>query len=118
MSVYVAHLVLVAPGDAGDQVRDEGPHRPEGRDILADTVVDLDADDVLLGEREADGEVVEVLGELPCNVFNPALEITSSFPKSFLVLFASLRPMTPFDPSLLFVLRTYFPRLQRELEKY
>jgi hypothetical protein len=64
VGVDVAHLVLEALGDTDDQVVDEGAHCPEGGDGLAAAVVDLDADDVLLGRREVDREVTEVLLEL------------------------------------------------------
>lgn len=75
MGIDVAHLVLEALGDADDQVVDDSPHRPEGSDILAGAVVDLDADDILLGPREADGDVAKVLGELPC-----FLQLETKFP--------------------------------------
>ncbi len=44
MGIDVAHLVLEALGDADDQVVDEGADCAEGGDVLADAMVDLDAD--------------------------------------------------------------------------
>ena len=64
MGIDVAHLVLEALGDTDDQVVDEGADGAEGGNVLADTVVDLDADQVLLDDREVDGDVAQVLGEL------------------------------------------------------
>jgi hypothetical protein len=64
VSVDVAHLVLEAPGDTDDQVVDKGANGTEGSDALADTVVHLDGDDILLGAAEGDGNVGEVLDEL------------------------------------------------------
>ena len=64
MGIDVAHLVLEALGDPDDQVVDEGADGAEGGNVLADTVVDLDADQVLLDDREVDGDVAQVLGEL------------------------------------------------------
>ena len=64
MSVDVAHLVLEAAGDADEEVVDQRPDCPEGGDALAGAVVDLDRDHVLLGRREVDRNVVEVLNEL------------------------------------------------------
>jgi hypothetical protein len=46
MGVHVAHLVLVAFCDAGDQVLDDGLDCSEGGDILAAAVVDFDLHDV------------------------------------------------------------------------
>lgn len=64
VSVDVAHLVLEAPGDTDDQVVDKGADGTQGSDSLADTVVHLDGDDILLGAAEGDGNVGEVLDEL------------------------------------------------------
>ena len=64
MGIDVAHLVLEALGDTDDQVVDDGADGAEGGNVLADAVVDLDADDVLLDDREVNGDVAEVLGEL------------------------------------------------------
>ncbi len=64
MGIDVAHLVAEALGDTDDQVVDDGADGAEGGNVLADTVVDLDADEVLLDDREVDGDVAEVLGEL------------------------------------------------------
>lgn len=65
MCVDVAHLVLEAFCDADDQVVDEGADGSEGSDILAVAVVDLDGDGVLLGLAKVDGQVTEILDELP-----------------------------------------------------
>lgn len=64
VSVHVAHLVQEAAGDTDNQVVDEGADSTEGSDTLADTVVQLDRDHVLLGAAEGDGKVGEVLNEL------------------------------------------------------
>lgn len=64
MGVDVAHLVLEALGDTDDQVVDDGADGTEGGDALADTVVHLNRDDILLGAAEGDGDVGEVLDEL------------------------------------------------------
>ena len=66
MRVDVAHLVLEALRDTGNQVLDDRANRAEGGDVLAVAVVDLDGDLVLLGLGEGDGKVTEVLDELPC----------------------------------------------------
>ena len=55
MCVDVSHLVSESLGDADDQILNDGSDRAERGDILADTVVELDDDDVLLGVRKADG---------------------------------------------------------------
>lgn len=60
MGIHVAHLVLVAFGDADDQVVDDGPDGAEGCDIFAGAVVDFDLNDAFLGKREADGDVGEI----------------------------------------------------------
>lgn len=64
MGVDVAHLVLEALGDTNDQVVDQSTDSSESSDILASTVVDLNSDDVLLGVREVDGQVGQVLRQL------------------------------------------------------
>jgi hypothetical protein len=81
MGVHVAHLVLVAFCDAGDQVLDDGLYCSEGSDILAAAVVDFDLDNVRLGlyilvsmvvcgwcgatdDGECDGNVGQILDEL------------------------------------------------------
>jgi hypothetical protein len=61
MGVYVAHLVLETLGDANDQVVNEGADSSEGSDILSGAVVDLDADNVLLGVGEVDGQMAQIL---------------------------------------------------------
>lgn len=66
MGVDVSHLVLEALGDADNQVVDVGAHGSEGSDILADAVVDLNGDGVLLGLSEVDGQVAQILDELAC----------------------------------------------------
>ena len=70
MGIDVAHLVLEALGHADDQVVDEGADCAEGGDVLADAMVDLDADDVLLDDGEGDGDVAQVLGELAAGALN------------------------------------------------
>ncbi len=64
MSIDVSHLVLEALRYADDQVVDVGSDCSEGGDVLARAMVDLNADDVLLGARKVDGQVAQVLGEL------------------------------------------------------
>jgi hypothetical protein len=64
MGVDVSHLVLEAFRDTDDQVVDDRADCSEGGDILTDTMVDVDGDDVLLGGREADGDVGQVLNQL------------------------------------------------------
>ena len=64
MGIDVSHLVLEALGDTDNQVVDEGADGSESGDILTDAVVNLDVDDVLLGFREVNSDVGEVLGEL------------------------------------------------------
>src|SRR4051812_36054403 len=66
MGVDVSHLVAEALGDADDQVVDEGSDGAEGGDVLPGAVVQLDVDDILLGVREVDRQVAEVLGEFAC----------------------------------------------------
>ncbi len=63
MGVDVAHLVLEALGHADDEVVDEGADGAESGDVLAYAMVQLDVDDVLFRLGEADGDVVETLGE-------------------------------------------------------
>ena len=64
VSVDVAHLVLEALGNTDDQVVDEGTNGTKGSDSLADTVVHLNGDDILLGAAEGNSDVGEVLDEL------------------------------------------------------
>lgn len=62
MCVHISHLVLVALGNADDQVVDDSLDSAQRRDILARAVVDLDLDDGFLRQREAHGDVGEVFG--------------------------------------------------------
>jgi hypothetical protein len=64
MGVYVSHLVLVALGDANNQVLDEGADGSESGDILAGAVVNLNADEVGLGFGEVDSQMAQILYEL------------------------------------------------------
>ncbi len=66
MRVDVAHLVLETLGHTNDQVVDEGSDGSESSDVLAVSVVNLDADDTRLGRGEGDRQVAEVLDELAC----------------------------------------------------
>jgi hypothetical protein len=97
MGVDVAHLVLVALGDANDQVvllrsaiarvfasipapcddatYDESADRADGGDGLARAVVELNLDEVLLGVCEADRQVAERLGELALRIVRTCLEL-------------------------------------------
>jgi len=70
MGIDVSHLVLEALGNTNDQVVDEGSDSSEGSDILADTVVNLDGDLVLLGDGEVDGQVAEILDQLAAGTLN------------------------------------------------
>ena len=63
MCVDVSHLVPEALGDTNDQVVDEGSDGSEGCDVLSGAMVQLDVDEVLLGVREVDCQVAQVLGE-------------------------------------------------------
>ncbi len=63
MGVDVSHLVLEAARDADDQVVDECTDGAEGGYILARPVVQLDADDVLLGLGKGHGDVAKVFRE-------------------------------------------------------
>jgi hypothetical protein len=69
MCVDVSHLVLEALGDTNDQVVDESADCAEGSDVLSGTVVQFDLDNILLGVREVDSQVVKVLGELSCKKY-------------------------------------------------
>jgi hypothetical protein len=60
MSVDISHLVLVTLCDADDEVVDDGLDSAESSDIFAAAMVDLDRDNVFLGEREADGKVRKI----------------------------------------------------------
>lgn len=64
MSVYVAHLVLVALGDANDQVVDEGLDSAESGDALTRAMVELDVDGVGLWVGERDRKMAKVLDQL------------------------------------------------------
>lgn len=64
MGVDVSHLVLEALGNTDDQVLDQGSDSSKSGDVLANTVVDLDRDGVLLGDGEVDGQVAKVLDQL------------------------------------------------------
>ena len=66
VSVDVSHLVLVALRYTDDQVVDVGSDSSEGGDVLARAVVDLNADYVLLGLREVDSQMAQVLRKLAC----------------------------------------------------
>jgi len=77
MSVDVAHLVLEALGNTDDQVVDEGTDGSEGSDILSGTVVQFDVDDILLGVREVDCQMGQVLGEFACSSVSPSYSHSS-----------------------------------------
>lgn len=68
--IDVSHLVLEALGDTNDQVVDDGSDGTEGSNVLADTVVNVDGNNVLLGLSEADGNVRQVLHELATRALN------------------------------------------------
>ncbi len=73
MGVDVAHLVLEALRHSDYQVVDERADCAERGDVLARAVVQLDVDDVLLGQRKVDGQMVQALGELPYLRFPPSV---------------------------------------------
>lgn len=73
MGVDVAHLVLESLRDTDDQVVDEGTDGSESGNGLADAMVDVDGDDVLLWRRERDGNVREVLDQLAPRALNSDL---------------------------------------------
>ena len=60
MGVDVSHLVPITLCDADDEVSNDGLDSAESSDIFAAAVVDLDRDNVFLGEGEADGKVGEI----------------------------------------------------------
>jgi hypothetical protein len=60
MGVDVSHFVFITLGDANDEVLDDGLDSAESSDIFAAAVVDLDRDNIFLGEGEADGQVGEI----------------------------------------------------------
>ena len=60
MGVDVSHLVLITLCDADDEVSDDGLDSAESSDVFAAAVVDLDRDNIFLGEGEADGKVGEI----------------------------------------------------------
>ena len=64
MGIDVSHLVLEALRYTDNQVVDEGSDGSESGDVLAGAVVDLNADDILLGAGEVDSQVAQVLGKL------------------------------------------------------
>lgn len=66
MSVDVTHLVQETAGDTNDQVVHDSADGPQGSDSLAVTMVDLDGNDVLLGPREGDSQMRDILDELAC----------------------------------------------------
>jgi hypothetical protein len=63
MGIDVSHLVLVALGDANNQVVDEGSDCAEGSDIFPCAVVKLDVDDVLGWVGEGDSKMAKVFCE-------------------------------------------------------
>lgn len=73
MGVDVSHLVLEALGNTDDQVVDEGADGSESGNGLADAMVDVDGDDVLLWRGEGDGDVREVLDQLAPRALNSDL---------------------------------------------
>lgn len=66
VGIDVAHLVLEALRDADDQIVDERPDRAERGNVFSRAMVDLNADEVLLGPREVDRQMAEVLGKFAC----------------------------------------------------
>lgn len=70
MGVDVAHLVLETLGDTDDQVVDEGSDGSESSDIFSRSVVNLNANNILLRPRKVDSDVAQVLGELASGALN------------------------------------------------
>ena len=68
MGIDVTHLVLETLGDADDHVVNDGADGTEGGDVLADTMVQLDTDRLL---------VLGVLDEGDADVLEVALELTT-----------------------------------------
>ena len=54
------HGTGVGKRDTDDEVSDDGLDSAESSDIFAAAVVDLDRDNIFLGEGEADGKVGEI----------------------------------------------------------
>ena len=73
MRIDITHLVLETLGNTDDEVVDVGADGTESGNVLARTVMNLDSNDVLLGLREVDCQVIEVLDKLscsrPCQIF-------------------------------------------------
>jgi hypothetical protein len=70
MGVDVSHLVQESLCDTDDQVVDQSSDCAESGDVLSCTVVKLNVDNILLGVREVDSKMVEVLGELSTRSFD------------------------------------------------
>jgi hypothetical protein len=64
MGIDESHLVLETLRDADNQVVDQRSDCAESGDVLTSAVVQLDVDDILLGVREVDCEMAEVLAKL------------------------------------------------------
>ena len=78
MCIHISHLVLEALRDTNDQVVDECSDGSESSDILSGTVVQFDVDYILLGVREVDCQMAEVLRELACSFVRlPSLYLSS-----------------------------------------
>jgi len=77
MCVDISHLVLEALCDTDDHVVDEGSDGSEGSDILSGAVVEFNVDNILLGVREVDCQVAEVLGEFTCSFIRDAASSAS-----------------------------------------
>jgi hypothetical protein len=78
MCVDISHLVLKALGNTNNQVVDESADCAESSDVLAGTVVQLDVDDILLGVREVDCQMAQVLGEFAYVSFSLDMFLRSS----------------------------------------
>ena len=63
MSIDVAHLVLESPGNANNQVVDDGADCAKGSRSLAGSMVQLDRDGALARATKRDGDVGKVLDQ-------------------------------------------------------
>ena len=64
MGVDVSHLVLEALGNTDNQVVDESSDSSESGDIFSRSVVNFNANNILLRSGKVDCDVAKVLGEL------------------------------------------------------
>ena len=75
MCVDVSHLVFESLSDTDDQVVDKSSDGSEGCDVLSGAMVQFNVDNILLGVREIDCQVVEILRKFACS----SIRQTASF---------------------------------------